>query len=970
MKKMKNRNLIIPILILAVLLTVFFFILEVTGFVIIDRRVIEQNESKLSSIRQSIIDIDEEINTYRDAWIEKNSRIVKIMALSLEDLVIENGYEGPEIFDAGFILRVDGDEIIYPEDFLFYIEDLQLPKDINTLGIFEGFLHSEDMNEPVRIIYSVTSIADNTYYVDLTEYSKYQNYIRETTDMFNRSLLDIEASYGGHFVIFSNETNDLLYCSDTLLDLANLDLAENLSDLGIDKEDIDKKTDILIIGPNAFISSYLQMRFLDTSVTTIVLIDSINHISVITHNILFVIVLTAVILTGLIFWQFWVRKYIGEHKLTQDQYNHYLPQKVRQTTASVIMIGMAVIFIATLLFQYLGNLRSVAMSGQESLETVITRITKIQNEKTWHQQDAEEWSAYYSERIAELLSDRPELRTQKALSSFNDIIGSEYIMLFDSSGAEIISSNAYAGFQLETDISDNSTDFSRLLMGIDTIVQPPDMDPVTGRFLQMTGSPVSFENSKKYGAVIIAFSPLESWVMLSHNEIEKFTDRITQEGNLCIIVDVDSGKISYSSDPKLVNESIFSCGLELQERKNSELDSFTIRDNRYYGSFKEQDGIAYYFLTDSDYLKSNSTFFAFLSAIGFLIIGLILSLVMLFPYRTKLYKEAVTVQEEIRNDSILDLEDNDTVDLDFESKGFYVWWSKLLPEKKNRILILVLTGIILIGIAVQLVNSDAFVARTSIGFVLRGNWTHGFNMLALTAILFMVMAFIIYYFFKELLVGMLTNVLDPKGQTVLRLTSSIIQYGVVVGLVFKSLDYLGINTTVMLAGFSAFSLAVSLGGKDLVADILAGIFIVFEDDFHAGDFIEVNGFKGIVQEIGVRSTKILGLGDNIKIIGNQSVKNVLNMSKMNSWYTMELPIPSDQPIAEIEEMIVRELPAIGESIPEIISGPFYKGIWTISKGTYTLAINAECKEINIRHVQRKLNHELIMLFTKKGYRIN
>ena len=87
MKKMKNRNQIIPILILAVLLTVFFFILEVTGFVIIDRRVIEQNESKLSSIRQSIIDIDEEINTYRDAWIEKNSRIVKIMALSLEDLV-------------------------------------------------------------------------------------------------------------------------------------------------------------------------------------------------------------------------------------------------------------------------------------------------------------------------------------------------------------------------------------------------------------------------------------------------------------------------------------------------------------------------------------------------------------------------------------------------------------------------------------------------------------------------------------------------------------------------------------------------------------------------------------------------------------------------------------------------------------------------------------------------------------------
>lgn len=963
MKKMKKRNLIIPILILAVLLTVLFFLLMFTGFMTYDRKVLETNEQRFSSMRQTIIDLDEEINVSRDSWIEKNSLAAKIIASSLKNLVTENGYEGPEIFDTGFIIRVNGDEIIYPENRTAYIEDIQLPKTKEEPEVFEGLLQSDDLLEPRKVLYSVAGIADNTYYVDLTEYSEFENAQQIMTDLIKHTLLEIENSYGGNFVILSDETDELLYCSDTLLDSVNLDHAEKLSDLGIGKKDIDTITGILTIGSNTFIASYFQTRFSGRSASVIILIDSENRIEMIAHNILLVIILATVILIGLIFWQFWVRQYVGDHSLTPEQFNNYIPRKVRQTTAAVLLTGSIVIFIVTIFFQALGNLRNEASANRESLDIVINRIEKIKTEKTWYQQEAEEWSAYYSERIAGLFSKCPDLRTKEVLSSINDIIGSDYIILFDSNGDEIESSNAYAGFQL------GESDFSKLLLGVDTIVQPPENDPVTGRFLQMTGSPVVLENSNKYGAVIIAASPMESWVKVADNEIIKFVDRITPEGNLCVIAYTDSGEIVYSSDPGLVDEYTSSSGLKRNGKNNSELDYFIVGNNQYYGGFEKADDFVYYFLTDSNHIESGSGSIAFAAAVGFLISGIIPSLILLLPYRTKQYTQAVSVLEKTRFDSIIDQE-NDLDELDFRTKGFKAWWSDLLPEQKTRFFIHVLTGFILIGIALNYFNPDTLFTRTAIGFVLRGNWSHDFNLLALTAILIMILAFIIYYFFKELLVGILSNVLDSKGLTILRLTSSMIQYGAAVGLLFKALDYLGINTTVMLAGFSALSLAVSLGGKDLVADILAGIFIVFEGDFHVGDFIEVNGYSGIVQEIGVRSTRILGLGDNIKIIGNQSVKNVLNMSKLNSWYTTELTIPSDQPILEIEDMLLRELPSIGERIPEILSGPFYKGIWTINKGTYTLAINAECKEINIRRVQRELNHELIILFTKNGYRIN
>ena len=92
------------------------------------------------------------------------------------------------------------------------------------------------------------------------------------------------------------------------------------------------------------------------------------------------------------------------------------------------------------------------------------------------------------------------------------------------------------------------------------------------------------------------------------------------------------------------------------------------------------------------------------------------------------------------------------------------------------------------------------------------------------------------------------------------------------------------------------------------------------------------------------------------------------MSKMNSWYSLDLKVPSDQPLKEIEAMLELELPRVGETIPEIISGPYYKGVMAIGN-VHTLYIIAECKQSNYRKVQRELNHSILGLFEEHGYKI-
>ena len=92
------------------------------------------------------------------------------------------------------------------------------------------------------------------------------------------------------------------------------------------------------------------------------------------------------------------------------------------------------------------------------------------------------------------------------------------------------------------------------------------------------------------------------------------------------------------------------------------------------------------------------------------------------------------------------------------------------------------------------------------------------------------------------------------------------------------------------------------------------------------------------------------------------------MTRMNSWYPLEVSICLED-LDAVEKLLAEELPRIGESIPEIISGPDYKGIVSMGKGTVTIAILAEYRESAFFKVQRSLNHSIQKLFEQNHIRI-
>ena len=98
----------------------------------------------------------------------------------------------------------------------------------------------------------------------------------------------------------------------------------------------------------------------------------------------------------------------------------------------------------------------------------------------------------------------------------------------------------------------------------------------------------------------------------------------------------------------------------------------------------------------------------------------------------------------------------------------------------------------------------------------------------------------------------------------------------------------GVNVVSVVAGLGILTLIVGLGCQTLIQDVISGVFIVFDDYFSVGDTVIVDGFRGKVASIGLKSTKIIDASGNIKSIPNSSISTVTNVSRLPTMVTVAM----------------------------------------------------------------------------------
>ncbi len=223
-------------------------------------------------------------------------------------------------------------------------------------------------------------------------------------------------------------------------------------------------------------------------------------------------------------------------------------------------------------------------------------------------------------------------------------------------------------------------------------------------------------------------------------------------------------------------------------------------------------------------------------------------------------------------------------------------------------------------------------------------------------------------FFIRLFLNWIVRFLK-KGRALVTLISSFIKYLAIIILIFVILAVCGVETTTLLAGAGILSLIVGLGAQPLIEDIIAGLFIVFEQVFEVGDIIVVEDFRGTVKEMGIRTTKIEDAGGDIKVINNSDIRTLINMTSELSLAICDVSIEYQESLERVESIIRSNLDKLKKCNKAIVNGPFYLGVQNLGSSGVTLRITAECNEMMKFQVQRDLNRAIKLLFDENKINI-
>ena len=246
---------------------------------------------------------------------------------------------------------------------------------------------------------------------------------------------------------------------------------------------------------------------------------------------------------------------------------------------------------------------------------------------------------------------------------------------------------------------------------------------------------------------------------------------------------------------------------------------------------------------------------------------------------------------------------------------------------------------------------------------LRINWVSIFQVVLI--VLFMDLAVNLIRFVIEHL-----KIKSGRTKSVLSMIDSYCVYAAaVVGLVW-CLSAIGINLSTIFASLGIVALIIGFAAESLIADIITGIFLVFEDEFNVGDIIEYSGFRGTVVSIGARVTCIKDAGGNVKIVNNSDIRDVLNRSKATSRAVCDVPVSYSAKLEDVEKVLEKILASIPEKYPEIFEKPpVYLGVQALAGSSVNLRVCAEVPEAKLFSATRMMNREIKLGFDKAGVEI-
>lgn len=589
-----------------------------------------------------------------------------------------------------------------------------------------------------------------------------------------------------------------------------------------------------------------------------------------------------------------------------------------------------------------------------------------------------------------------ESLTRQDLQRYADDLHVSAIYVFDKAGNVVVTNSNYDSFAISDDPSSLTYGLLPLLDGRQNVVLDPAMDEWYNEPVQYVGVSTRDEKDLCNGFVMIAADPTLRESLLAPLSTEYLLGSMAIGlPDYALAISKDELKVVASMGVGSPGQSIESLGLKEEDLTEDFGGFLKVNGIRYYAGMSESSDLHLVALVRN--ANGLDSFFNALQLLAFSAgFAVVVALVTLLGYREILNAvpeddpAAVELAEpegtdaqkapESEDDSWELLSGLSNLIKTQKKYGFEDRWDvnrvakeQMTPEQRilkiiYRVLLLFCLFVLLPTLYLGMNNSAQGTVLSNLSYIVSGNWQKGVNIFAVTSCIFLLCAMYVGVVLLNRMLFAIAKVSDTRVETVCLLIKNTEKYVCAIVFVYYGLSRFGVDTQTLLASAGILTMMISFGAQDLVKDILAGFFTIFEGTYKVGDYINVGGWFGAVTEIGLRTTKITRYADT-KIFNNSSVRDIVNSDGEVARVKLEVPVSYDTDLTVLRELLDEELPQMAEKIPGIRRGPRYDGVERLDGSAVILRVTVYVTGYLRGRAQRVLTEEVKLLFDREGIEI-
>lgn len=205
---------------------------------------------------------------------------------------------------------------------------------------------------------------------------------------------------------------------------------------------------------------------------------------------------------------------------------------------------------------------------------------------------------------------------------------------------------------------------------------------------------------------------------------------------------------------------------------------------------------------------------------------------------------------------------------------------------------------------------------------------------------------------------------ENKAKMIRDLINNIVKYFIVIMVLLIILDIYGVDTKALITSLGVVGLVAGLAVQDTLKDFVAGMTIIIEDQYAIGDTIKINGFKGEVISLGMKTTRVKAFTGEILIVPNHLITEVINYSHSKSLAIVDVSIAYESDIDRAIDVLTKMAETISKNMPELTGNIQVLGVQNLGESAVDIRITAETRPLENFGVEREIRKQAKLALDK------